>query len=496
MDQTAYSTVQAMDPFIKRFGSYNPKTHKHFFTATQLSLLNSLPRITFAAGILLGGVLGERFGRRPIIFLMLTICLIGVTISYCAQNYAQVLVGRMLVQGYIGMEGYLVPMFQAEIAPAAVRGVVVISYLFNHVFGSFIMSCITYRTSQLQNDYCWKIPIAVMFVIPAFVILCGWILPESPRWLLRRGRDEEALKQLRYLYGSNPLYTPEVELALMKETLSMEVEKGSWLDLVRRTNLRRTGIVVIIQCLNQLTGQAFATQYGTVFIKTLGTINPYKFTLISNAIGVLGPFLTFFLVDRIGRRRMYLIFGSFCCAALITMGGLGLGTVTFQQKAGIVSMTILYPFFYCFSFGGMAPLTGAEVPALRLRDKSAVIGWTFQNLAAFVVTFTVPYLIDASYANLQSKLGFIYGAIGVLGLIWAYFSFPELMGRSLEEIDEMFVAKLPARKFRNYKPFIESAGNKVMEEHSANAGDSGIADLEGEMGKSSTVHVENTKNYS
>ncbi|GAM36044.1 fumarylacetoacetate hydrolase [Talaromyces pinophilus] len=319
---------------------------------TQLSLLNSLPRITFAAGILLGGVLGERFGRRPIIFLMLTICLIGVTISYCAQNYAQVLVGRMLVQGYIGMEGYLVPMFQAEIAPAAVRGVVVISYLFNHVFGSFIMSCITYRTSQLQNDYCWKIPIAVMFVIPAFVILCGWILPESPRWLLRRGRDEEALKQLRYLYGSNSLYTPEVELALMKETLSMEVEK--------------------------------------------------------------------------------------------------------------------------------------------------VIGWTFQNLAAFVVTFTVPYLIDASYANLQSKLGFIYGAIGVLGLIWAYFSFPELMGRSLEEIDEMFVAKLPARKFRNYKPFIESAGHKVaaMEEHSANAGDSGTADLEGGVGRSSTVHVENTKNYS
>lgn len=66
-----------------------------------------------------------------------------------------------------------------------------------------------------------------------------------------------------------------------------------------------------------------------------------------------------------------------------------------------------------------------------------------------MVTFTVPYLIDASYANLQSKLGFIYGAIGVLGLIWAYFSFPELMGRSLEEIDEMFVAKLPARKFRS-----------------------------------------------
>ena len=93
-------------------------------------------------------------------------------------------------------------------------------------------------------------------------------------------------------------------------------------------------------------------------------------------------------------------------------------------------------------------MTGSEAPALRLRDKSAVVGWTFQNLSAFIVTFTVPYLIDDGYAGLHSKLGFIYGAIGALGLIWAFFCFPELKGRSLEEIDEMFLANVPARKFR------------------------------------------------
>jgi hypothetical protein len=116
---------------------------------------------------------------------------------------------------------------------------------------------------------------------------------------------------------------------------------------------RRTTIVVIIQSLNQLTGQAFATKYGTVFVKSLRTINPYEFTLIANGIGCIAPFLTFFLVDKLGRRNMYLIFGSFCASALITMGGLGLGNVNYQQKAGIVAMYILYPFFYCFSFGGM-----------------------------------------------------------------------------------------------------------------------------------------------
>jgi hypothetical protein len=77
------------------------------------------------------------------------------------------------------------------------------------------------------------------------------------------------------------------------------------------------------------------------------------------------------------------------------------------------------------------------------------VGWTFQNIWAFVISFTVPYLLDAKYAGLHSKVAFIYGGIAILGLIWAWLFFPELKSRSLEEIDEMFIAKVPARKFKS-----------------------------------------------
>ena len=93
----------------------------------------------------MGGLLGERFGRRPVYILMLLICEIGTIISYFAKNFAQILAGRMLNQMYIGMEGWLVPMFHAEIIPAPIRGAVVVGYVFNHIFGSFIMSCITFQ---------------------------------------------------------------------------------------------------------------------------------------------------------------------------------------------------------------------------------------------------------------------------------------------------------------------------------------------------------------
>lgn len=88
------------------------------------------------------------------------------------------------------------------------------------------------------------------------------------------------------------------------------------------------------------------------------------------------------------------------------------------------------------------------MPALYLREKSAVVGWSLQNLWNFVVSFVVPYLLNDDYAGLHSKVGFIFGAICFLGVVWAWFCFPELKGRSLEEIDEMFLAKLPTRKFR------------------------------------------------
>lgn len=91
-------------------------------------------------------------------------------------------------------------------------------------------------------------------------------------------------------------------------------------------------------------------------------------------------------------------------------------------------------------------ITTAEIPALKLRDKTAMIAGTVQNATNFVVSFTVPYLLNPGYANLSGKVGFIYGAIGLLGVAWAYFFLPELKGRSLEEIDEMLREKVPARK--------------------------------------------------
>jgi SP family sugar:H+ symporter-like MFS transporter len=163
---------------------------------------------------------------------------------------------------------------------------------------------------------------------------------------------------------------------------------------------------------NQLTGQSFMSEYGAIFIKSLDTMSPFTFKVISSAVTFLGPIITFALVDVIGRRRVYLIWQSNLC--------LDSGAVT-----------------------------GSKVPGLQLRGKNSMVVYWVQLICGFVVSFTLPYLLEAGYANLQSKGRFIYGGFGLLGLIWAYFYLPDMAGRSLEELEIMRAEKIPARQFRS-----------------------------------------------
>ena len=186
----------------------------------------------------MGSIIGRRFGRRPVIVVYCLIAIASSAVSYTSKTYGQILAGRMLGYMYVGMEGWLVPMFQAEIVPARIRGGVVVSYVFNHIAGSFLMACITFKTSKWQTNVSWQLPLVLGVIMPGIVLLMVWKIPESPRWLVRQGRDQDALKQLRYIYGSTPDYAPEEEIVLLKASLEEERarEGASWAEMFRGLN--------------------------------------------------------------------------------------------------------------------------------------------------------------------------------------------------------------------------------------------------------------------
>ncbi|RAL03922.1 aldehyde dehydrogenase [Aspergillus ibericus CBS 121593] len=482
-DDAVFSTIQTMDSFEKQFGTYDRSTGEYGFSTQHLAFLNSLGLPAKAAGTFLGWAIGEYYGRRACFIGMQLICIAGISTSYTATTFGQILAGRMIVQCFIGWEDWLVPMFLAEISPAMIRGATVVVYVFAHIFGSFICAIITYETAKLDGNSAWKIPIGVMWTFPCFILLFSWFVPESPRWLIRKNRTEAAATQLEYLNkGKN--VDVEAEVALLQASIGADAQtKGSWAELLQGTNRRRTMVAVMTAAFNQLTGQAFVSQYGSLFVKSLHVMNPFAFTLLSRGFSTLGPLVTFSLVDTTGRRPIYLIGGTMTTALLLTCGGLGTGTITDGKKRGVCGVLMMYGLFYIMSFGSISVITGAETPHLRLRDKTSVVAWLIRIVCDFAVSYSLPYLLKAPYADLQSKVGFIYGSLAALGVVCGYFFLPELTGRSLEELEEMWQRRIPARKFSDWRSEVDgSISTKVTQLE-------GQSEENLERGKGEATHV-------
>ncbi|KAK6844384.1 general substrate transporter [Apiospora arundinis] len=451
-ENSVLSTVQAMNAYERIFGEYNEKTKKYGFTVDHLAYLNAFPLVAYAVGVIIFSQVGERFGRRAVFYSMNCICIIGVAICYAGRNYAWALAGRMIINLHVGAEAWLVPMWLAEIVPAAVRGSMVAIYAFSHVLAGFIAAVITNSTSKIHGDDSWKIPICIMFAFPALALSLAWLLPESPRWLLRQGKFDQAVESLYYINGADKDYPAEQEARLLLDMIENTPTKGSWGELFKGVNRRRTLGGLVAAMAAQLTGQSFASTYGTVFLKQINVMDPFTGTLIKRAGLLGGCIFVITMVEKIGRRRVALTVGTMTTAVLMVMGGLGtIPNATKSQQNGILAMSIIFPCVYMISFGSSMVVVKAEIPHTSLRDKSNMLFWTVANLCNILVTFTLPYLLKAPYANLGAKVGFVFGCISIVFVLLIFFMVPEMTGKSLEEVDEMFEKRVPAWRSRDFR---------------------------------------------
>ncbi|KAK6217278.1 sugar transporter [Colletotrichum tabaci] len=466
-DNQALASTQAMDAFERQFGDYDTAAGQWKIPTYFLSLLNSLNYIGFAAGLVVGSLTSARFGRRTTMFVMSVYALISATIVVTSTTKEQILMGRILNYVYVGFELSVVPVYQSEIVPAPVRGMVVGTYQLAIGLGGLVINSICRATSSFQDSRAYRIPFGLFYVIPTIVICLIWFIPESPRWLLLRDRVEEARKA-HYLLreGTMPDADIDHEFAKIQQSLLEEPEQGRTKELFQGVNLQRTAIAAGMSFFQQATGQAFASQYGTVWVKSLGTLNPFDVTLGSSALSSGMIILCLFLADRVGRRKILLLGSAVQAVALYTMAGLGVpNPVPRANKSGMVGMLLLFGAGFGLGWGPMTYVVVTEVPALRLRDRSQRVASLVNIFMNFLVNFTLPYLLNAPYAALQSKVGFIFGSIAVCSALFVFFCVPECKGRSLEEVDRMFHEGVPVRHFGDH-PTDETRVNadKVMDE--------------------------------
>lgn len=205
--------------------------------------------------------------------------------------------------------------------------------------------------------------------------------------------------------------------------------------------------------LQQLTGVTFSSSYGPTFYKQVGLgAKAFAYAAINNGVSVVTAMIGMLALDAFGRRDVTFWGNLIQSLFLCLIGGLGSKKNRSQSETdGMVASFILYAAALHASLGPAAYITAAEVGTSALREKTMAFVTAINVVVGFVVVFTTPYLLSAPYAAPGPKLGYIWGAFAALGAVWVWFFMPELKGRSLEEIDQLFEARIPAWKFRQFE---------------------------------------------
>ncbi|RBR19952.1 hypothetical protein FVER53590_12263 [Fusarium verticillioides] len=453
-DNAAYNNTQAMEAFQEQFGDWNAETGKYAVSPSWLSLFNSLNYIGFGAGVIIGSLVSERWGRRWCMFVMSAWALVPAIMAVTSTSKHQIMATRILNYIYIGMELAVVPVYQSEIMPREIRGFAVGSYQFSLMSGTLIVACVCRGTSTLSGNLSFRIPFGLFFIIPVVVMCAIFFIPESPRWLLTKDRTEEARDALGKLrQGKETEAEINESFSALQYALEHEPEQGNYLELFQGKNLKRTAIVVAMNFFQQATGQAFASTYGAIFIRDIGTVNPFTMTIVNAIVNLCSAFAGLYLVDRAGRRPLLLTSAGWMFCAIITMGALGtVPNPSFGIKSGIVAMLTLFGSGFTFAFAPLNYVITTEIPALRLRDASQRTASIVNVVANFLVSFSIPYMLYPQYAGLGSKVGFVFAGILALAIVFVVFCVPECKGKSLEQVDRMFNEGVALRKFGNYKP--------------------------------------------
>ncbi|KAG2111415.1 general substrate transporter [Suillus cothurnatus] len=400
--------------------------------------LQSFTIAIYEVGCLFGALsnlwVGDKLGRRRTIVVGGSIMIAGAILQTTAFSFPHLIVAR-IVTGYgNGLITSTVPTYHAELSPSAKRGRMIMMEGTLIVVGVTIAFFVNWSSAQ------WRVPIALQLVFEIIMVTCIGFLPESPRWLVKRGRNAEAMAVISAMEDKPPI-DPEVQRTYygIREAVAVETSsQGSLRELTtggRSQNFRRTAIAITCQMMQQLTGINLVTFYATIVFQRLGLsdVNARITSVANGAEYVLASIATYYAIDYVGRRQLMLIGAIGQCIVMLLLAVLGYINNT---PAQIVSVVLLFGFNTFFAFGwlGMAWLYCAEIAGLRTRAPtnalSTASNWTFN--------FVVVMLVGPAFNNISWRTYIVFAALNAAIVPVVYFFFPETGGRSLEDLDVVF----------------------------------------------------------
>ncbi|GAB7340232.1 hypothetical protein MBLNU457_6697t1 [Dothideomycetes sp. NU457] len=462
-DLVLINSLYGLPAFQKKFGSPAGDGTYQVSAPWQTGLSNGA-LVGEILGLFFAGMAVERFGYRKTMIGALIMIACFIFIVFFAQNITMLLIGEILCGIPWGVFQTVTTTYAAEVCPTALRAYLTTYVNLCWVFGQFLSSGVLKSVAHRSDAFAYKLPFALQWIWPVPLITGLIFAPESPWWLVRRGRKEQAKVQLLRLTSRNqPNFDADETINMMEYTTEFEKAQrsgASYLDCFKGVNLRRTEIVCATWIVQNLCGATFMG-YSTYFYEQAGldVSNSFSLSLGQYALGAVGTMSSWFLMARFGRRSLYIYGQIIMIIVLSTIGFIALAP---RSNAGaqwaIGSMLLVFTFTYDATVGPVCYSLVAELSSTRLRNKSIVIARNLYNVSGIVVNILTPRMLNPTAWNWGAKSGFFWAGLCLICLVWTFFRLPEPKGRTYAELDMLFEQKVSARKFAStdVNPFAAS----------------------------------------
>lgn len=287
---------------------------------------------------------------------------------------------------------------------------------------------------------------------PLMAIL--FFAPESPWWLIRRGRKDEALRSIKRLGPSNAtIQQNQQKYAMIERTVEIESQLGgspTLLDLFKGVDLRRTTITCLMYASQNFAGNLIANQATFFFEQAgMGHDRAFDLNLINSCLQFIANVLSWPLTAWFGRRTIYLWGTATNVTLLIVLGICASIEQTSATNYAQAVLGILISFVFAGTLGPISYTIIAETSAVRLRALSTAVGRAAYYVAEIPMIYLASQLLNPTGWNVAGKCGYVWGGTAIVCWVLAYFGLPELKHRSYRETDILFNRKISARKFKS-----------------------------------------------
>ncbi|MBA0574995.1 hypothetical protein Golob_027329 [Gossypium lobatum] len=441
--------VTSMEPFLKKFF---PEVYRKMKVDTKISnyckfdsqLLTSFTSSLYIAGLVatfFASSVTKVFGRKPSILTGGAAFLAGSALGGAAFNVYMLIFGRILLGIGVGFANQSVPLYLSEMAPPRYRGAINNGFQFSIGIGALVANLINFGTENIEGGWGWRISLAMAGVPASILTLGALFLPETPSSLIQSSSDHDKAKQLLQRVRGTTDVEAELEDLIKASSISKTI-KHPFKKIIQRKYRPQLVMAIAIPFFQQVTGINVIAFYATLLFRTIG-IGESASLLSSVVTGVIGAgstFISMLIVDKFGRRALFMVGGIQMLISQILIGGIMAtqlgdhGTVSQGYAYLIIILICIYVAGFGWSWGPLGWLVPSEIYQLEIRSA----GQSITVAVSFIFTFIVAQTFLSMLCHLKAGIFFFFGGWVIVMTAFVYYLLPETKNVPIEQMENVW----------------------------------------------------------